>query len=209
KWRQPLHAWERQVTDWIDPPTPESLLHARIFFDLDGVGGRIEWATRLRELIARKAKGNSRFLACMARNALLRTPPLGFFKDFVVESDGRHTRAINIKRRGTGPMADLIRVHALAIGSQALNSFDRLREIIDAAILPLRRGQDLYDALEFITTVRARNQADELSAGNEPDNSVEPEKLSEFERKSLRDAFLILSNAQKFLKYRYQPGRAN
>jgi len=209
KWRQPLKAWERRFTDWIERPTPESLLNAGIFFDLDGVWGRTEWATRLRKMIARKAQGNSRFLACMARNALLRTPPLGFFKDFVVESDGRHTRAINIKRRGTGPMADLIRVHALAIGSQALNSFDRLREIIDAAILPLGRGQDLYDALEFITTVRARNQADELSAGNEPDNSVEPEKLSEFERKSLRDAFLILSNAQKFLKYRYQPGRAN
>ena len=39
--------------------------------------------------------------------------------------------------------------------------------------------------------------------------SIDPEKLSDFERKSLRDAFLILGNAQKFLKYRYQPGRAN
>ena len=88
--------WERTFTDWIERPTPESLLNAGIFFDLDGVWGRVEWAARLRELIARKARGNSRFLACMARNALLRTPPLGFFKDFVVESDGRHTGAINI-----------------------------------------------------------------------------------------------------------------
>lgn len=209
KWRQPLKTWERLFTDWIERPTPESLLHAGIFFDLDGVWGRTEWAAHLRKMIARKAQGNSRFLACMARNALLRTPPLGFFKDFVVESDGRHTHAINIKRRGTGPLTDLIRVHALAIGSPALNSFDRLREIIDAAILPLGRGQDMYDALEFITMVRARVQADELSAGNDPDNSVEPEKLSDFERKSLRDAFLILSNAQKYLKYRHQPGRSN
>jgi len=209
KWRQPLKTWERLFTDWIERPTPESLLHAGIFFDLDGVWGRTEWAARLRKMIARKAQGNSRFLACMARNALLRTPPLGFFKDFVVESDGRHTHAINIKRRGTGPLTDLIRVHALAIGSPALNSFDRLREIIDAAILPLGRGQDMYDALEFISMVRARVQSDELTAGNDPDNSVEPEKLSDFERKSLRDAFLILSNAQKYLKYRYQPGRSN
>lgn len=209
KWCQPLAAWERYFTDWIERPTPESLLHAGIFFDLDGVWGRTEWTVHLRELIARKAKGNSRFLACMARNALLRTPPLGFFKDFVVESDGRHTHAINIKRRGTGPLTDLIRVHALAIGAPSLNSFERLREIIDAAILPLGRGQDLYDALEFITTVRIRRQSDDLTAGDEPDNSIEPEKLSEFERKNLRDAFLILSNAQKYLKYRYQPGRAN
>ncbi len=209
KWRQPLAAWERTFTDWIERPTPESLLHAGIFFDLDGVWGKTAWANRLRELIARKARGNSRFLACMARNALQRTPPLGFFKDFVVESDGRHTGAINIKRRGTAPLADLIRVHALAIGSESLNSFERLKDIIDATILPLGRGQDLFDALEFISMVRARHQAESLAAGEEPDNSIVPEKLSEFERKSLRDAFLILGNAQKFLKYRYQPGRAN
>ncbi len=209
KWRQPLRVWEQYFGEWIDRPTPESLLNSNIFFDLDGVWGKTEWATRLRELIARKARGNSRFLACMTRNALLRTPPLGFFKDFVVESDGRHTRAINIKRRGTAPLADLIRVHALAVGSTSLNSFERLRDIIDAAILPLGRGQDLHDALEFISTVRARHQAEDLSAGNEPDNSIDPETLSEFERKSLRDAFLILGNSQKFLKYRYQPGRSN
>ncbi len=209
KWRQPLRVWEQYFGEWIDRPTPESLLNSGIFFDLDGVWGKTEWATRLRELIARKARANSRFLACMTRNALLRTPPLGFFKDFVVESDGRHTRAINIKRRGTAPLADLIRVHALAVGSTALNSFERLGDIIDAAILPLGRGQDLHDALEFISMVRARHQAEDLSGGNEPDNSIDPEALSEFERKSLRDAFLILGNSQKFLKYRYQPGRSN
>lgn len=209
QWRLPLKTWEQLFTQWIERPTPETLLHANIFFDLDGVWGRTEWATRLRELIARKAKGNSRFLACMARNALLRTPPLGFFKDFVVESDGRHTHAINLKRRGTAPLVDLIRVHALAIGSEALTSFDRLREIIDAAILPLGRGQDMQDALEFIMSVRARRQAEDLAAGNEPDNSLDPDTLSQFERNSLRDAFLILSDSQTFLKYRYQPGRAN
>ncbi len=209
RWRQPLAAWKRIFADWIDRPTPESLLNANIFFDLDGVWGETAWIDGLRRMIAQKARASPRFLACMARNALLRTPPLGFFKDFVVEADGRHSRAINLKRRGTAPLADLVRVHGFAVGSPSVNSFERLRDIIDAAILPLGRGQDLIDALEFISIVRIRNQAASLASGEEPDNSVEPDKLSEFERKSLRDAFLILSNAQKFMKYRYQPGRAN
>ena len=209
RWRQPLRVWEQYFSQWIEQPTPETLLASNIFFDLDGVWGKTEWAEKLRGLIARKARANPRFLACMARNALLRTPPLGFFKDFVVESDGRHSKAINLKRRGTAPMADLIRVHALAVGSQAQNSFERLQDIIDASILPPGRGQDLHDTLEFISTVRVRNQADDLTAGDEPDNSIEPDKLSAFERKSLRDAFQILGDAQTFLKFRYQPGRAN
>jgi CBS domain-containing protein len=145
----------------------------------------------------------------MARNALLRTPPLGFFKDFVMETDGRHTNSINMKRRGTAPVADLIRVHALAVGSRARNSFERLRDVIDASVMPPGRGPDLRDALELISMVRIRHQALDLAAGQEPDNNVEPENLSDFERKNLKDAFQILSHAQKFLKYRYQPGRSN
>lgn len=207
RWRQSLRVWEHTFGQWIAQPTPETLLSASIFFDLDGVWGQTAFSERLRTLIADKARANSRFLACMARNALLRTPPLGFFKDFVLEPDGRHDSAINLKRRGTAPMVDLIRVHALAIGSRARNSFDRLRDVIAADVLPQGRGQDLHDALEFISMVRIRNQAQDMTAGLQPDNSIEPEKLSEFERKSLRDAFQILSHAQTYLKFRYQPGR--
>jgi CBS domain-containing protein len=209
QWRQSLGVWEGYFSRWIDLPTPETLLSSSIFFDLDAVWGQTGFADRLRTLMANKAKANPRFLACMARNALLRTPPLGFFKDFVVESDGRHSNTINLKRRGTAPMVDLIRVHALAVGSKACNSFERLQDVIAADILPRGRGQDLHDALEFISMVRMRNQADELAAGQEPDNSIVPDRLSEFERKRLRDAFQILSHAQTFLKFRYQPGRVN
>ncbi|MCB2003869.1 MAG: cyclic nucleotide-binding/CBS domain-containing protein, partial [Rhodoferax sp.] len=207
RWRQSLRVWQDTFRQWIEQPTPETLLAASIFFDLDGVWGQTAFSERLRTLIADKARANTRFLACMARNALMRTPPLGFFKDFVLEPDGRHANAINLKRRGTAPMVDLIRVHALAIGSRARNSFERLRDVIAADVLPQGRGQDLHDALEFISMVRIRNQAHDMAAGLEPDNSIEPEKLSEFERKSLRDAFQILSHAQTYLKFCYQPGR--
>jgi CBS domain-containing protein len=207
KWRQPLRVWEGYFNQWMEQPTAETLLSANIFFDLDGVRGQTQWADKLRKLVARKAPNHPRFLASMARNALLRTPPLGFFKDFVVEADGRHSKAINLKRRGTAPMADLIRVHALAVGSIAQNSFERLHDVVAAGILPPGRGQDLHDTLEFISTVRIRNQANDLSAGLEPDNSIDPQQLSAFERKNLRDAFLILGDAQSFLKFRYQSAR--
>ncbi|MFA0465184.1 putative nucleotidyltransferase substrate binding domain-containing protein, partial [Vibrio sp. 10N.261.45.F1] len=86
----------------------------------------------LNSFIVRRARKNNRFLACLARNALNRTPPLGFFKDFVMEKDGRHNNSINLKRRGTAPLADLIRVHSLAVASRSKNSFERLDDIIDA-----------------------------------------------------------------------------
>jgi CBS domain-containing protein len=54
--------------------------------------------------------------------------------------------------------------------------------------------------------VRIRHQALAISAGEVPDNNVAPEDLSHFERKNLKDAFQILSNAQKYLRYRYSGG---
>ncbi|MGM0526087.1 MAG: DUF294 nucleotidyltransferase-like domain-containing protein [Pseudomonadota bacterium] len=203
KWRQPLKAWKKYFTDWIEDPSPETLLHASIFFDLEGVKGETKYADQLNQLIRSKAAGNKRFLGSMARNALNRTPPLGFFKDFLMEKDGKHRDSINTKRRGTGPVADLIRVHALAIGSRQRNSFARLDDIIKADILPEGRGPDLRDALELISMVRIRHQALALEAGDPPDNNVAPEDLSDFERKNLKDAFQILSNAQKYLRYKY------
>ena len=207
RWRQPLRVWQGYFQQWIQSPTPEGLLQASIFFDLDGVWGEVAWADRLRERVARQTKGNAVFLACMARNALQRTPPLGFFKGFVLEADGEQSQVMNLKRRGTAPMTDLIRVHALAIGSTALSSFDRLQAVIDAKMLPPGRGQDLHDALEFIGSVRLRQHAKDALSGAPPGNSIDPQRLSGFERKSLRDAFSILSDAQTYLKFKYQPGR--
>ncbi|MGC9462031.1 putative nucleotidyltransferase substrate binding domain-containing protein [Vibrio genomosp. F10] len=203
-WRMTRREWEECFSDWIDDPNPKALLNSSIFFDLDGVYGRLKWAEQLNSFIVRRAKKNNRFLACLARNALNRTPPLGFFKDFVMEKDGRHNNSINLKRRGTAPLADLIRVHALAVGSRSTNSFERLDDIIDAGILPKGRAQDLRDAMEFISMVRIRHQAIDVENEIEPDNNIEPENLSDFERRNLKDAFQILSNAQNFLKFRYQ-----
>ncbi|MEZ8194663.1 MULTISPECIES: putative nucleotidyltransferase substrate binding domain-containing protein [Vibrio] len=203
-WRMTRSEWEACFADWIDDPNPKALLNASIFFDLDGIYGRLKWAEQLNSFIVRRARKNNRFLACLARNALNRTPPLGFFKDFVMEKDGRHNNSINLKRRGTAPLADLVRVHALAVGSRSQNSFERLDDIIDAGILPKGRAQDLKDAMEFIYMVRIRHQALDVENKIEPDNNIEPENLSDFERRNLKDAFQILSNAQNFLKFRYQ-----
>jgi len=65
------------------------------------------------------------------------------------------------------------------------------------------KANDLIDALELIGMVRIRNQAAQIEAGKQPDNYVQPEKLTSFERRHLKDAFHIASRMQDFLKYRY------
>lgn len=203
KWRQPLSVWKKYFTQWITRPNPETLLNSSIFFDLDSVYGNAELVEELKELLATSASANEPFLAALARNALNRTPPLGFFRTFVMEQDGAHKNIINLKGRGTAPLTDLIRVHALACGSKAQNSFDRLDAIATTKLMPPEAVTRLRYALEFLTSVRIRHQAMELEEGREPNNYIEPEKISIAERHNLKEAFQILSNAQKFLRFRY------
>ncbi|MFO7530125.1 MAG: putative nucleotidyltransferase substrate binding domain-containing protein [Marinobacter sp.] len=209
KWRQPLRVWKGYFTDWIENPKAEALLNSNIFFDLDGIHGNIGFAEELKALVAEKASHSQRFLTLMARNALNRTPPLGFFRTFVLEEDGRHRKTFNLKRRGTAPLSDLIRIHALACGSRAQNSFERLKAIGQTKLLLEDDLGNLRDALEFISIVRIRHQALAIEDGRNPDNNVQPEDLSPFERSHLKDAFQVVSNAQKFLRFRYnaQVGR--
>ncbi len=202
-WRQPLAVWKGYFLDWMRDPTPERLLHSSIFFDLDAVYGENVFVERLQDLIAEKAPEHRLFLAAMARNALNRTPPLGFFRTFVMEKDGKQNNSINLKRRGTAPLTDLIRVHALACGSRAQNSFSRLDDIDRTQLLAPGVGTKLRNALEFLSMARIRHQMIDLQQERTPDNNIEPENVSDAERHTLKDAFQVLSNAQKFLKFRY------
>lgn len=203
QWRQPLKVWRSYFSEWIDQPNPQTLLNSSIFFDLDGLHGEIDLAENLKELLAEKASNSPAFLAALARNALNRTPPLGFFRTFVMETDGQQKHIINLKGRGTAPLTDLIRVHALACGSKAQNSLERLDAIAKTKLLQPEAISQLRYALEFLSTVRIRHQAIAVAEGREPNNYIEPEKVSPSDRHNLKEAFQVLSNAQKFLHFRY------
>ena len=203
QWRQPLSVWKQYFRSWIEAPTPERLLHSNIFFDLDNVHGEEPLVEALQELVATEAGRSSAFLAAMARNALNRTPPIGFFRNFVMEKDGRHNNSINVKRRGTAPLTDLIRIHALACGSRAQNSFERLEEIAETQLLGPGVAEKLRFALEILSQTRLEHQALDIEQDREPDNNIEPENVPDKQRAELKEAFRALSHAQKFLRFRY------
>lgn len=204
QWRQPLAVWIHYFTDWITHPTAEKLLHCNIFFDIDAVHGETRFVDVLTANILNTAPEHKLFLASMTRNALQRSPPLGFFQDFVMEEDGQHNKSLNLKRRGTAPFTDLVRVLALSKGIPDRSTYNRLNTISRANILPKGRAADFQDAFEVIAMTRIKHQAFSLEHNLQPDNNVLPERLSEFERKRLKAAFLVLANAQKFLKFYFQ-----
>ena len=202
-WRQPLKQWKENFSRWIKEPKADALLRLSIFFDLKGIQGDKSLAKNLNKHIRHEAKNNPAFLTFMARNANQRKPPLGFFRQFVLDGEGKQSRTFNLKERGIAPIIDIVRVHALACGSDKLNTLERLEDIEAAGLLPDGRAKDLALALEMIGMVRIRSQKDQIEKGEEPTNHVNPEHLSSFEKRHLRDAFQIVGRQQEFIKFRY------
>ena len=207
QWRLRLRQWHAVFHEWLSAPVPDAILRASIFFDMRPVAGDVRLHGELSGRVREQAPTSARFLSHLAGAAVAGSPPIGFFRGFVVEKEGDHKDTLDIKRGGIGAVVDLARVHALALGVGATNTDDRLAAALAAGVMDAGRGADLRDAFEFISYVRLRHQAAAVRAGLPPDNHVRPDELSSFDKRHLREAFAIVRSAQSTLGAVYGTGK--
>jgi CBS domain-containing protein len=204
QWRQPMEVWKQYFNNWTNTPEAKTLMHTCVFFDLRYISGEENLFRNLRQHLLERCRGNRIFLAQLAANAMANKPPLGFFRNFVLIQGGEHNRTFDLKYTGIVPIVDLVRVYALAAGSNALNTQERLKAAADSGELSLDAARDLQDTFEFVSFLRIRHQARQIKAGRAADNFMSPEKLSNFERSHLKDAFSVVRTMQNALSQRYK-----
>ena len=207
KWRQSLHVWKNYFSDWISKPEPMALMHASIFFDMRCLYGDARLVNELQQYVLKQSSANRIFLAHLAGNALHFTPPLGFFRRFVLVHNGKHNNTLDLKHNGLVPIIDLARIYSLASGVDVVNTLTRLEASGGKGEVSQQGARDLTDAFEFIAITRLQHQAAMIKAGKPANNYVAPDELSNFERKHLKDAFEIVRTMQSALGQRFQSGR--
>ncbi|MEZ5647017.1 MAG: putative nucleotidyltransferase substrate binding domain-containing protein [Burkholderiaceae bacterium] len=203
-WRQPRRRWLEYFARWTGQPDPKSLMLTCVFFDLRPVYGKSELLDDLRADVLQRTRGNSIFLAYMVGNALTHTPPLGMFKGISTIRSGENKGKIDLKHSGIVPIVDLARVYALAGGDSAVNTHDRLTSAAAGGAISEQSARDLRDALEFLAFTRIQHQARQIHAGLPPDNFMDPDDVSNFERTQLKDAFHVVQSLQSVLSQRYK-----
>ncbi len=206
KWRLPLTAWKACFSRWIEQPSPKAVMHSSIFFDMRHIAGNAALTKALRNYVLARARSHTFFLAMMCENALLHSPPLGFFKTFVLESDGDHNNTLELKKRGTIPIVDVARNYSLSAGLKPLNTIERLHAIEKAGEMSTEMACSLIDAYEFIAGIRLEAQAKQYRAGVKVDNYLDPEELSALVRHQLKDAFHVVREAQSAMKVKVGGG---
>jgi len=203
KWRQPLKAWRRYFHKWITVPEEKALMHANIFFDLRCVFGDARLVDVLKESIRKYARTNEIFLALMAKNAMYYQPPIGFFRQFVLERSGEHKNTLDLKLHGTMPIVEIARIRALASGEIRITTRNRLRAAAEAGELTESDAANLIDALDFIEKLRLGHQSRQMHAGQKPDNHLSPDELSPLVRQNLKSAFAQVRVSQSALLNRF------
>ncbi|TNE78236.1 MAG: cyclic nucleotide-binding/CBS domain-containing protein [Gammaproteobacteria bacterium] len=206
QWRQPLVGWKKQFLRWINQPSSKALMHASIFFDMRCIYGEEKLFRELQTTVGEAARGNEIFLANLTANALQLTPPMGFFKHFVVEHSGEHKNTLDVKLRGIMPINDIARIYALSVGMEQVHTLERLQEAVNRKLITLKDARNLIDAHEFISRLRLEHQGEQLQHGQKPDNHLNPSSLSSLSRHQLRDAFAVVTNAQSALRLKFTHG---
>jgi CBS domain-containing protein len=204
QWCQPLRTWKRYFSTWVATPTPEALIHCVALFDFRPMYGETALGEALRDHLHAILKDQKVFLGYVANLAIKNEPPIGFLNSFVVEKGGEHKNELNLKVKGLAPLVDIIRLFSLERGVRATSTLERLEALRGTHTIAMEYAEEFEQAFEFIMLLRIHHQYALLSSGQAPDNFINPNRLSNLEKRSIKEAFRLVAKVQDLIIERYK-----
>ena len=190
-WRDTIVSWFDRADDTRRMIVISVLADTRPVFSTGAVGDPV--------VHLNDAHAHPRFMAQLLRMALANRPPTGFLRDIVVQHDGEHRGTLDIKQGGMLPIVTIARYCGLRTATVERSTVQRLRAGAAAGILTLEDAQTLEEAFELIAELRMGHQVDELRAGREPTEFIDPATLNPLMRRYLREAFRAIARTQRRL----------
>lgn len=205
KWCQPVSVWKNYFYQWIQTPEPMAVMHSTIFFDFEGAYGDASLTRDLRnylfDLLNKRA---GMFYFHLVSNSLQIKPPLGFFRNFVVESKGDHKDMFDVKKAMT-PIVDFARIYALEHKIEATNTLDRLEVLHQKNVLKIKEYSELEQAYRFLMQARLVRQVQAITEENAaPSNYINPEKLTQIEQRMLKEIFSLVQDYQEKMSVHFR-----
>lgn len=196
-WCQPLSVWEKYFDRWLDATSPEDLLYSSIFFDFRWAWGSKGLAADLNEfLFGSLGKWSGFFFKFMVENAFNFRPPLGFFRNIVVQSKGEHKDTFDIKR-AMMPIIDFARIYSLRHGIRETNTLARLEKIYEKRVLTKSEYEDIVQSYQYLMNLRFLRQITAISEGGRADNFINPKNLTRIDQTMLKEIFKRIEGIQQ------------
>ncbi|HWR96853.1 MAG TPA: DUF294 nucleotidyltransferase-like domain-containing protein [Candidatus Methanoperedens sp.] len=203
QWRQPLGVWKRHFSAWVFSPNDTAIQKAANFFDFRGLHGELHLAATLKAHLRRVLVGQTLFLQAMADTAVEYRPPLGFFGTLVVEKGGEHANQVDLKRYCLTPLINIVRLHSLESNLAETSTIERLAVLKAAQAIRRVLADDLAHAFEFVSLLRIRHQHEQIALDLEPDNFIDPRRLSSVELRTLKEICRVIAKALDDIALKY------
>jgi len=200
-WCKSVTDWENQFKGWIHSPGEKGILMCTIFFDFSYVFGNEKLINHISNVIFEETKNNDLFFAYLGADALKNPPPLGFFRQFLVENDGEHKDAFDIKSRALMPLIDAARILSLNQGiKKSTNTAYRFAKLAEKepqnAAIYEACGEAFLELLKFRTEEGLLNNSD--------GRYLNLKELSKLDKVKLKNTFQPINDVQEVIKNRFQ-----
>ncbi|HEY6370061.1 MAG TPA: putative nucleotidyltransferase substrate binding domain-containing protein [Candidatus Sulfotelmatobacter sp.] len=121
-----------------------------LLFDMRPVAGDFSLYQTLAAANREGLKDAGMFKSVLACVSSTRKPPLGFFRNFVLERSGEHKDQLDLKLFATAPIVDAARVFALDAGIEHTNTPDRLSALATAPVKDQLARNAALDSLRYV-----------------------------------------------------------
>ncbi|MGW8161076.1 MAG: putative nucleotidyltransferase substrate binding domain-containing protein [Desulfobulbales bacterium] len=175
------------------------------FFDMRAIRGDHGRLALLRQALISRAMQFRGIMEALAADTLLIKPPLGFFKDFVVEKGGGHKNELNLYEKGIRPIVGCARIYGLQKGVRRRSTLGRLRELNSRH--GFKVAEDMAQAFGYLNALLIHSQLHQVEEGATPDNFINPDNLTSFERKTLKESFQLTARLYEEIEGFYWGGK--
>jgi len=201
RWCLSVSEWKNQFDQWIKKPTEKAIMMCTIFFDYSLVYGNKSLVKEMSKSIFKSIKSYEIFLVFLGKNAMLNPPPLGFFRQFLVEHDGEHKDQFDLKSRALMPLIDAARLLTLSNSSKNVNNtiarFEKMAELEP-------QNGDLYLMCIDSFKILLRFRTEQGLKHNDNGRYVVLNSLNKAEKLKLKGCFKPIKDVQELIKVRFK-----
>ena len=199
-WCKSITEWKAQFNEWILNADEKGILLSSIFFDYSIAYGEKQLVDTLTDSIYKTLEGSSIFFKYLAKDALKSPPPLGFFKQFLVEQNGDQKDLFNIKSKGLMPLIDAARVLTLSKQIKNINNtYERFEKL--AELDP--NNKELFNSCAYAFKALLKFKTKQGLLHDNTGKFIELSSLTKEEQLKLKRCFKPINEIQESLKLRF------
>ncbi len=193
--------WEEKFRLWFETPDEQSLMQASTFLDMRLQFGDHQPLDKVRQSIRNGLEKESAFHNFLAGHATKNPPPVGFFKQLILEKEGSHEHEFDIKARVMAPLSDAARVLSISYGQlEITNTAERFRWLAKKETTNEVIFSDAAEAYNWIMRLRAKSGLMNRDEGR----YIQIDQLDKRQKRLLRNCFEPINKLQELLSVRFQ-----